>query len=134
MSEQRLRDALQLAIDLLAHMIDPDPEKGILTRLKLEGEKQGVPLTATYDATVDLIEVLKADLDADDGPWPKPVDALGEQDLVELIVPESLARVFEERCLGANTRGLTRLSPPMRFSAGGLPSYIIEVTDDRFPT
>ena len=53
-------------------MVDPDPEKGILTRLKLEGEKQGVPLTATYDATVDLIEVLKADLDADNGPWPKP--------------------------------------------------------------
>lgn len=61
-SEARLRDALGLAITCLEQLVDPDPQKGILTNVKLQGEQQGVPLDDTYNAVVDLIAVLRTDL------------------------------------------------------------------------
>lgn len=54
-------------------------------------------------------------------------------DVVQIILPERLARVFEQRCLGTNTRGLTRLSPAIKFSEDDLPSYIIEVHGEPLP-
>jgi hypothetical protein len=54
-------------------------------------------------------------------------------DIVQIVLPERFARLFEERCLGSHTRGHTRLSPAIKFSEDDLPTYIIEVTDDRFP-
>ena len=66
--------------------------------------------------------------------WPRRVEpSPGPDDVVQIVLPERLARVFEERCLGSHTRGHTRLSAPCKFSEDDLPSYIIEVTDDRFP-
>jgi hypothetical protein len=69
-----------------------------------------------------------------DETWPQRAEPPATDDLVQIILPERLARTFEERCLGSHTRGMTRLSPAMKFSADDLPTYIIEVTDDRFPT
>lgn len=60
--ETRLRDALALAIECLEALVDPDPAKGILTKIMLVGKEQGVPLDETYDAVVDLIAVLRVDL------------------------------------------------------------------------
>lgn len=60
--EARLRDALALAIECLQALVDPDPAKGILTKIMLAGKEQGVPLDDTYDAVVDVIAVLRAEL------------------------------------------------------------------------
>jgi hypothetical protein len=38
---------------------------------------------------------------------------------------ERMARTFEQRCLGANTRGHTSLSPPLLFREDDVPTYII---------
>lgn len=59
-----------------------------------------------------------------------PADPPADDDLVSIMVKESMARTFEERCLGpagVHTRGNTRLSPPVKFSDDDLPTYIIEV-------
>src|SRR5437764_7745949 len=64
---------------------------------------------------------------ADDGTWPRRLDRPGPEEIVAVVMPERMARLFEERCLGRHTVGRTRLSPPLQFSEGDLPSYIIEV-------
>lgn len=44
---------------------------------------------------------------------------------------ETMARAFEERCLGkGNTVGDTRLSPPLLFGDDEIPTYIIEAGED----
>jgi hypothetical protein len=62
---ERLRSAVQLAIVGFEVLIDPDPQRGILTNVRLQGEQQGVDLTATYDAVVEMVAVLRAELGAD---------------------------------------------------------------------
>jgi hypothetical protein len=54
-------------------------------------------------------------------------DAPGDKDIVQVLMTEEMARRFEERCLGVNTRGMTRLSPPILFSEDDLPTYIIQI-------
>lgn len=49
------------------------------------------------------------------------------EDIVQVVMTERMARVFEERCLGANTVGPTSLSPPMFFGDDHTPTYIIQV-------
>lgn len=54
--------------------------------------------------------------------WPKPVKKLKSDDVVQIIMDESVAREFERSILVR--RGL-KLSIPLVFSADDLPSYII---------
>ena len=59
-------------------------------------------------------------------------DRPGSQDVVQVVMSEEMARRFEARCLGiGNTRGHTRLSPPLLFREDDLPTYIIEVGGGR---
>ena len=50
-------------------------------------------------------------------------------DVVQVLMTEEMARRFEERCLGGNTRGKTSLSPPLLFSEDDLPTYIIQIDE-----
>lgn len=59
--------------------------------------------------------------------YPKRTDPPEGADVVQVLMTEDMARVFERRCLGQHTVGETRLSPPLVFSADDLPTYIIEV-------
>jgi hypothetical protein len=59
--------------------------------------------------------------------WPKTTAEPGPDDVVQVLMTEKMARRFEERCLGANTRGHTELSPPLLFREGDVPTYIIAV-------
>lgn len=56
-----------------------------------------------------------------------PADPPSAHDVVQVLMTEEMARLFEERCLGTNTRGMTSLSPPIRFTEDDLPTYIIQV-------
>lgn len=60
---ERLRSLLATALAGLEVLTDPDPDRGILTYVKREGERQGVPLGDTYDATRELAALLRAELD-----------------------------------------------------------------------
>ncbi len=59
----RLRSAVELAILTLEALTHPDPQRGLLTNVKQRGDAQGVPLTHTYEAVLDVIAVLKEALD-----------------------------------------------------------------------
>lgn len=53
---------------------------------------------------------------------------IADDDAVQVLMTERMARMFEERCLGkGNTRADTCLSPPVKFSEDDLPTYIIQV-------
>lgn len=55
---------------------------------------------------------------------PKP----GPKDMVQVLMRENMARIFEQRCLGkGNTVGDTYLSGPVLFSEDDIPTYIIGV-------
>lgn len=58
-----------------------------------------------------------------------PVTAkLADDDVVQVLMTEKMARNFEARCLGkGNTQGDTSLSPPVKFSEDDVPTYIIQV-------
>lgn len=61
----------------------------------------------------------------------KIADQPEPEDTVQVLMPERMARLFEERCLGRHTVGNTKLSPPILFGEDGgeddIPTYIIEV-------
>lgn len=59
--------------------------------------------------------------------WPKLAPPAKPDEIVSVLMTEEMARRFEERCLGENTRGRTSLSPLLVFSPNDLPSYIIAV-------
>lgn len=59
--------------------------------------------------------------------YPRRTDPPILTDVVQVLMTEDMARRFEKRCLGINTRGDTKLSPPLVFHEGDLPTYIIEV-------
>jgi hypothetical protein len=54
-------------------------------------------------------------------------DPLQPRDVVQVLMTEAMARRFEQRCLGVNTVGETRLSPPLLFSEDDVPTYTIEI-------
>lgn len=60
--EQRLVEVIEVSIECLEMLVDPDPRRGILTVIKEQGEAQGVEMTATYDAVKALIAVLRAEI------------------------------------------------------------------------
>lgn len=41
----RFRSAVELAITTLEQLTDPDPQRGLLTNVKQQGDEQGIPLT-----------------------------------------------------------------------------------------
>ena len=57
----------------------------------------------------------------------RPAPSPDSQDIVQVLMTEEMARHFEERCLGNNTRGETSLSPPVFFGNDEIPTYIIQV-------
>ncbi len=61
--------------------------------------------------------------------WPKGAPKPEPDDMVAVLMRESMARTFESRCLGRNTRGETELSGPLLFSEDDVPTYIIGITD-----
>lgn len=61
--------------------------------------------------------------------YPQVVPIPAAEDVVQVLMTEDMARRFEERCLGDNTRGRTRLSPPLIFAEDDVPTYIVQVGD-----
>lgn len=60
--------------------------------------------------------------------YPKGAPKPEPNDVVQVMMTETMARNFEKRCLGkGNTRGHTYLSGPLLFSDDDLPTYIIGV-------
>ena len=58
--------------------------------------------------------------------WPKPCSPPQPDDVVQVLMTEEMARRFEARVLGkGNTVGHTYLSPPLKFAADDLPTYIM---------
>lgn len=56
------------------------------------------------------------------------IDVPDPDETVSVLMTESMARVFEERCLGiGNTAGDTHLHGPVMFSEDDLPTYIIGI-------
>jgi hypothetical protein len=62
--------------------------------------------------------------------YPRTVSPPASHDVVQVLMTEEMARVFELRCLGSNTRGFTKLSEPMEFSEDDVATYTIEVGAD----
>ena len=61
-------------------------------------------------------------------PSPRIVPQPKDDDGVQVLMTEDMARRFEERCLGkGSTVGDSRLSPPIQFGDNDIPCYIIEV-------
>jgi hypothetical protein len=58
--------------------------------------------------------------------WPRVTAAPARSDVVQVLMTEDMARRFEQRCLGPNTRGWTQLSPPLLFREDDVPTYIID--------
>lgn len=59
--------------------------------------------------------------------WPKGTTLPGPNDTVQVLMTEEMARRFEARCLGDNTRGHTHLAGPLLFREDDLPTYIIGI-------
>jgi hypothetical protein len=62
--------------------------------------------------------------------WPKVTTKPEPEDVVQVLMTEDMARRFEERCLGVNTVGDTRLSSPLLFREDDVPTYIIETAKE----
>ena len=60
-----------------------------------------------------------------EGRWPRLAPPAAPDDLVSVLMSETMAREFEQRCLGGNTVGHTELAPLLLFSPNDLPTYII---------
>jgi hypothetical protein len=58
---------------------------------------------------------------ADEQTWPRVTDPPGSRDVVQILVPEHMARLFERELL---TPIGFELTPPMRFSEDDVPTYI----------
>jgi hypothetical protein len=58
-SNTELYSAVAMCLGAFEAMIDPDPTRGILTFVRREGQRQGVPLDETYDAVVDITAILR---------------------------------------------------------------------------
>lgn len=58
--------------------------------------------------------------------WPKGAPKPGPDDVVAVLMTETMARTFEERCLGVHTRGFTKLAGPLFFAEDDVPTYIIQ--------
>ncbi len=82
---ERLRGALRLAVAGFQQLIDPDPQRGILTNVRQQGEEQGIDLSLTFNAVVDLIAVLRAELGESDE---------GIEHLTERLQANSVAQQF----------------------------------------
>ncbi len=61
--------------------------------------------------------------------WPKSAPSPTPTDMVAVLMSESMARTFEQRCLGQHTRGETDLAGPLLFCKDDVPTYIIGITD-----
>lgn len=61
--------------------------------------------------------------------WPKVATQPAADEVVSVLMTEEMARNFEKRCLGDNTRARTKLSPPLRFGPEDFPTYIIHIDD-----
>lgn len=59
--------------------------------------------------------------------WPRGAGRPEGGDMVSVLMTEDMARAFERRCLGNNTRGDTYLCGPLLFSEDDVPTYIIGV-------
>lgn len=59
--------------------------------------------------------------------FPKTTHAPQPGQVVQVVMTEYMARLFETRCLGRHTKGWTQLSPPMFFGDDDVPTYIISV-------
>jgi hypothetical protein len=63
--------------------------------------------------------------------WPKGAPEPGPDDTVAVLMTESMARTFEQRCLGTHTVGFTRLAGPLFFCEDDVPTYIIGVGESQ---
>jgi hypothetical protein len=58
--------------------------------------------------------------------WPRGAPRPEPDDVVAVLMSETMARLFEQRCLGrANTREDTELAGPLLFREDDVPTYII---------
>lgn len=71
----------------------------------------------------------------DNDGWPKPAPRPKPDDIVAVLMSETMARHFEARCLGqGNTVGPTFLSEPLLFEKDDIPTYVIgvgEISEER---
>jgi hypothetical protein len=81
--------------------------------------------------TINEAEAPEPEAPEPEGKWPRPAPQPEPDDIVQVMMRESMARVFEERCLGDNTRGHTYLAVPLLFREDDFPTYIIGVAKER---
>lgn len=64
------------------------------------------------------------------GEYPKSAKKPKPTDLVQVLMPEHMAKTFETKCLGKdNTVGDTYLEGPLLFGDDDLPAYTIGVNN-----
>jgi hypothetical protein len=101
----------------------------VLTHARPVNEKLRIILQAAQKEAWAILKGMAPDNEAQATPddFPQGVSKPKPNDMVSVMMPEEMARVFEERCLGTNTAGRTYLAGPVIFSEDDLPSYFIGI-------
>lgn len=63
--------------------------------------------------------------------YPQGTRKPAPNDVVAVMMTEDMARRFEKRCLGPNTRGWTELAGPLIFREDDVPTYIIGIGEEK---